>query len=360
MEKTQNTPAEYVNLTGEFPYLLVNPKFNNDFKSYEDLKSGDVILSRGNAFSSAAIARIGENDYQFSHLSFVYKDHPASEIMTTEAHIEIGSVVEPIISHINGKNSREAVFRYQDPEVAHDASKFMYNRVLKAQKSGVNIPYDFTMNFKNDTSLFCSEIISRGFKEVLPEEDYFPLFKSKFSVGILPFLNKIGVPANKQNISEMEVFSPGDIQFDPRFELIAEWRNPRKIEESRIKDFIMTKMFEKMDLQGYAIDPSVVMSTTAKSLWVLRRLPVVKKFLKNKFSLNMNAGQMELFMALDKIGDAIYTDIEKTSLNFEHPMTPKDLLSNIEKSFDDDFVLYLNYKKDQSGIKPLFHTYFHP
>ena len=360
MDRAQSAPAEYVNLKGEFPYLLVNPKYASEFKSYEDLKSGDVILSRGNAFSSAAIARIGVNDYQFSHLSFVYQEKKDSQLMTTEAHIEIGSVVEPLIDHVSSKNAREVVFRYNDSEVAHTASKYMFDRVKAAQLKGKNIPYDFSMDYKDESSLFCSEVISHGFKHALPEDDYFPMFKSKFTTGIIPFLNTIGVPANKDNIQHLEVFSPGDIQFDPRFELVAEWRNPRKMEESRMKDFILTKLFERMDQKGYVIDASLKMSVEVRTLWLLRRLPVVKKFLQNKFSLNMNPGQMELFMAIDKIGDAIYKEIEKSSLEYERPMTPKEIFAVVDDFFKQDFELYTRYKKGQDVVKPAFHLLFHP
>ncbi|MBC7427623.1 MAG: hypothetical protein H7336_03360 [Bacteriovorax sp.] len=360
MDRTQSGPAEYVNLKGEFPYLLVNPKYAEDFKSYEDLKSGDIILSRGNAFSSAAIARIGLNDYQFSHLSFVYKDPEKAEIMTTEAHIEIGSVAEPIESHLASKNSREVVFRYSDAAVAHTASKYIYTKVLAAQNTGHNIEYDFTMDFKDEHKLFCSEIISHGFKHALPDEDYFPMFKSKFSPGIIPFLNTIGVPANKENIGSLEVFAPEDIQFDPRFEMVAEWRNPKKMEESRLKDFILTKMFERMDQESYVIDPSFKMSAETKTLWLLRRLPVVKKFLSNKFSLTMNINQMELFMAIDKIGDAVYKEVEKKSLEFERPMTPKEIYVVLDDFFKQDFDTYTRYKKGQDLMKPVFHQWFHP
>jgi len=39
----------------------------------EDLQSGDLILSRGNAFTSSAIAHLGEEEQQFSHVSLVTK-----------------------------------------------------------------------------------------------------------------------------------------------------------------------------------------------------------------------------------------------------------------------------------------------
>ncbi len=360
VEKANAAPTEYVSLKGDFPYFLVNPKYAIDFKSYEDLKSGDVILSRGNAYSSAAIARIAQSDYQFSHLSFVYKNPETKELFTSEAHIEIGSVTAPIIDHINEKNVRSVVFRYKDEDIANQASKAMFDMVKKHQNTGKNIEYDFSMNYKDDSKLFCSEIVSRGFKMAMPDQDYVPKFKSKFTKGIMPFLETIGVPVNADNIGTVDVFAPGDIQFDPNFELVAEWRNPKKLEESRLKDFILTKMFERMDVAGYQIDPSLKMDLQARTYWLLRRTPLVKKFLEKKFSLTMNTAQMELFMALDKIGDAFYKNLELRSLEFDHPMTPKEIYGAVDEFIQKDLEAYKSYKKGDSQTKPLFHLLFHP
>jgi hypothetical protein len=170
MDKVGDTPAEYVNMLGDFPYFLINPKFSHDFKSYQDLKSGDVILSRGNAYSSAAIARIAQSDYQFSHLSFVFQDPQSRDLFTSEAHIEIGSVVAPIKDHLEEKNVRSVVFRYRDEDISARASKAIYELVKKHQESGKNIEYDFSMNYKDDSKFFCSEIVSQGFKLARPNE----------------------------------------------------------------------------------------------------------------------------------------------------------------------------------------------
>lgn len=359
-DKAGASATEYINLKGEFPYFLINPKYADEFKSYEDLKSGDVILSRGNAYSSAAIARIAKNDYQFSHLSFVYKDKQTKELSTIEAHIEIGSVTAPMKDHLNEKNTRSVVFRYSDEDIAHQAAKTMFERVKKQQVTGKNIEYDFAMNYKDNSKLFCSEVISEGFKTVMPEKDYIPKFKSKFTSGIIPFLKAIGVPASSDNISALDVFAPGDIQFDPNFELIAEWRNPKKLGESRFKDFILTKLFEYMDKSNYQIDPSFKMDTQAKAFWLLRRTPLVKKFLEKKFSLTMNPAQMEIFMALDKIGDIFYKNLEVKSIEFDNPMTPIEIYKAIDDFVKKDFEQYNKYKKGDDTAKPLFHLLFHP
>lgn len=351
IEKTETAPVEYVNMKGEFPYLLVNPKYKDEVKSYEDLKSGDVILSRGGAFSSAAIARIGESDFQFSHLSFVYRNpNENNKMYTTEAHIEIGSVTAPFEDHLNEKNARSVVFRYNDIEFAHKASEYMFNRVKAKTETGKNIEYDFSMNYKDDSKLFCSEVVSSGFHHQDPKADYIPMFKSHFTGGIIPFLNNIGVPVNKDNVKTLDVFAPGDIQFDPRFDLVMEWRNPKKMEESREKDFILTKLFEKMEKEGYQFDPTLKMDMQARTAWLMRRLPIVKKFIDKKFPLNMSATQMEMFMILDKIGAELLKEIEHRSIETDHPLTPKEIYNILDE--------YL--EADRKTEKPIIYKYFHP
>ena len=360
MSITPNAPSDYTSLKGEFPYLLVNPKYESEFKSYEDVKSGDFILSRGNAYSSAAIARIGTNDYQFSHSSFVYKDPISPEVFTTEAHIEIGSITLPMIEHIKSKNAREVVFRYIDSEVAHQASKYIYELVLASQKNKKLIQYDFAMDYKDESRIFCTEVISSGFKHATKSSDYIPMFKTKFAPGLIPFLNQIGIPATKENISSLDTFAPGDIQFDPRFELVAEWRNPNKIKDNRIKDFILTKVFERMENENYNVDPTFRMNAQSRALWILRRLPIVKKFLAAKFPLNMTPAQLQLFMVLDKVGESIYKDVEKASLGFDRAMTPNEIYAVIDKFFKQDFETYKRYKTLKEVKKPNFHLLFHP
>lgn len=361
MNLASHNSQEFVDMKSDFPYLLVNPRYENEIKSYEDLSSGDVVLSRGNAFSSAAIARIGESDFQFSHLSFIYRNPEENNKMyTTEAHIEIGSVVAPMEDHIASKNARSVVFRYKDLALAHKASEFMYNRVKNQSATGKNIEYDFGMNYKDDSKLFCSEIISSGLHAVKPEMGYVPKYKSKFTEGMIPFLNDIGVPVNKENISKYEVFSPGDIQFDPNFDLVLEWRNPKKMEQSRLKDFILTKLFEKMEKEGYQFDTSLKMDIQSRTFWLLRRTPIVKKFLDKKFPLNMNATQMEMFMALDAVGETLLKEIETKSLETDHTLTPKEVYAILDDYLARDFEIHQNAIQDRVHDFSKIGKYFHP
>lgn len=360
MDKDNTAQSDFVTLKGEFPYFLVNPKYAQEFHSYEDLKSGDVLLSRGSAYTSAAIARIAEGDYQFSHLTFVLRNPSDQALYTTEAHIEIGSVTAPFQAHLDEKNTRTVVYRYKNQDIAHKASLAIFEKVRQHQLKGKNIEYDFSMNYKDDSRLYCSEVVSRGFKLAMPDEDFVPKFKSKFTSGMIPFLNTIGVPVSKENIDSLDVFAPGDIQMDPDFEMVAEWRNPKKLEESRYKDFILTKLFERMDKANYRFDGSLKMDIQSKTYWLLRRTPLVKKFIQDKFPLNMNPAMLEIFMILDKVGDSIYKEIELKSIDYDRAMTPKEIYNLIDDFIARDYEQYKKYKKGSDSTKPAFHLLFHP
>jgi hypothetical protein len=221
------------------------------------------------------------------------------------------------------------------------------------------------MNYKDDSKLFCSEIISRGFHEALPNEDYIPKFKSHFTKGLIPFLNNIGVPVNESNISSYDVFAPADIQFDPNFDLVLEWRNPRKMEESRFKDFILTKLFDKMEKEGYKFDPSLKMDVQTRTFWLLRRTPIVKKFIEKKFSLSMSPTQMEMFMTLDKVGEVLYKELERKSIESDHPLTPKEIYEVLDNYLAMDKENSLKAKSadatgERAANRTLIHKYFHP
>lgn len=344
-----DSSKEYITLEGEGGYYLKN---DESFKSYEDLRSGDVILSRGNAYTSAAIARIGANDAQFSHLSFVYKDEQG-QLWTIESHIEIGAVVAPIDVHINQKNSRTLVFRYKDQALAHKAAKAIFEKVKKQSQTGRNIEYDFGMDYKNDDRLFCSEVIYQGFQYVSKEEIDIPRIKTQFNAGLISFLNRMGIAVSLDNINTFKTFSPGDIEYDSNFSLIAEWRNPNKLAESRIKDMILTKMFEWMENENYTFYPSFAVRSQSNIFWLLRRTPILKKFADEKFPLNMKTEQLKLFLTLDVVGDAIYHKVLEAQSHQAYAFSPQEMFKLIEQIREEDLRIYNNKKR-----KSIFHRWF--
>ncbi len=335
-------------------YFLVNPDFI--FSDFDNLKSGDIILSRGNAFTSAAISRIGVTDAQFSHLSFVYRD-TQGKLNTTEAHIELGNVIAPFRTHINQANGRTVVFRYKgNPRTAQYASHKVYHEVGKAQRKGRLIEYDFGMDYKDSSQLFCSEVASYGFKD---QGISIPKVKTRFPRSLLPFLQKIGIKVNSQNIDTFETFGPGDLEFDPRFELVAEWRHPKKLRALRHKDAVLYKMFEWMENDDYQFRPTI--STQAQSViafgarrgWLKRNF--FGKDLTKEFPLNMKPSQMNFFVTLDKVGEKLekrlsdYEKIHKKTLSFKESIALLERYRRKEK-----------WKYETRGQEPDWYKYFHP
>lgn len=349
--------TEYVTLAGEGSHFLTNPNYK--FQGPDDLVSGDVILSRGNAYSSAAIARIGDDDSQFSHLTLVYKDDK-EDLYTSEAHIEIGNVVAPFNVHIDEKNARTVVFRHHDKSLAHEAGKYMYNFIndYKAKKKK-NIPYDFAMVYQNDDKIFCSEVIYHGYWNAGLKSSGIgfdvPEYKTTFSKGLIPFLNSIGVMVNKSNINTFETFGPGEIQFDSRFDIIAEWRNPTKLKDTRFKDAILSKIFEWMSRDGYEFKPKMITGVGNSFAWLMRKTgwtrSVVKALsgvdLEEKFPLNMTVKQMNVFVVLDAVGESLYKKLEEAELKNNSPLSFKELYEILENYRNSDLEVYNTYKKQR-------------
>lgn len=371
---------DYITLTGKGGHFLVNPKFS-DFESWKDLKSGDALLSRGNAFSSAAIARIGLTDTQFSHMSLVYKDKK-DQLHTSEAHIEIGNVVAPISVHLDQKNARTVVFRADNERLADEAGAYMYKLVKTQQDKGKNIEYDFGMDYKNADRLFCSEVVYLGYKEAAKRLGLagieIPEYKTAFHKGLLKFLQTLGIKVDEKNIETFRTFGPGDIQFDSRFDIVAEWRNPVKLRDSRFKDAILTKLFIWMENEGYNFDPSTTTGILSRFSYMARRsdimMSLLKKFakkdLEHQFPLNMSAKQMSLFLVLDEVGEYFYAELDKLEKEKKRPLGLKEMFDHLDKLKNEDHALWQKWRaqryvppRDRIGqriAEPKFHRRFHP
>ena len=316
----------------------------------KDLRSGDIILSRGNAFTSAAIAHLGESDQLFSHASLVYRDEKTNQLYTIEAHIEIGVVARPIQANIDEMNSRAAVFRFQDPQLAHHAAKLMFNRAREHSANGANINYDFAMDMSNGDSLFCSEVISYAFQKASRGQTKVPLFKSRLDRRNIAFEHSI-------DIFQAESFLPGDLETDPRFELVAEWRDWKKVRDLHEKDAILRSMLSWMDHRHYRLDQSLNADVWLKKNvgYLLRRIPGADKMVEDKFPLNMNRNLIGVFTILDQTGEIIQNRLKgyvNQSLRHSGGVLPTEesMMKFLER-----------YREiDAKSSSSEFHSIFHP
>jgi hypothetical protein len=329
------------------PHVKRAPKFK-DFDMIKDLKSGDVILTRGNAYTSAAIASLGEFDTQFSHMSLVYID-ANKKIWTVEAHIEVGSFVRPIEDHIKDNNFRTMIFRFDDEKLAAKAAEMMFIKVRDASKKTGNILYDFGFDMKENNSLFCSEIVSYGFSLASDNKLQIPLYTSRLMLRKPSFVKNLG-------ITKDESFIPADVEVDPRFQIIAEWRDAARVQDNHEKDAILHAMFEWADEFDYRmIQGSSKTSRLYRNVvWPLRRVPILKRYFKDKLPINMSRTLIGYFGVLESTAEMLHKELKVAN---DKAITARSLPLLREESHKvlDDFRI-----NDAAQRKPKMHQMYRP
>jgi hypothetical protein len=350
--------------------ILWNPKYQSSNGAYIP-QSGDLILSRGNASTSAAISRITDEDSNFSHLSTVYRNPQTNRLETIEAHIEIGSnIFDYEKEYVNDNKVRAAVFRLKNPKLSEDENQKLANKAAEAIHSYVkdyqtknrkNICYNFTMDMKVDSCLFCSQIISFSYK-LIGSDLNVPQFQSTILPKNTAFLEMMGVTAR-------QTFAPADIELDPRFELVAEWRDYNRIHHAHHLDAILTAMYKWMDEKSYRLQPSLLQEIKGKFGYILRRIPILESVsgFDEKFPLNMPVKTIKGVQALNSVTNALkaYLEDEETTLGGIRRLSPKEMLEKLEilreKDYQDWQARLANpLAKSELNPQYSFHSYFKP
>jgi hypothetical protein len=322
---------------------------HKDFVLKKDVKSGDVILTRGNAYTSAAISSLGEFDTQFSHMSLVHVDE-AGKVWTVEAHIEVGSFVRPLEDHIEDNNFRTMIFRFDNPEIAAKAAKYAFERVKKASDTKGNILYDFGFSMDDGgEKLFCSEVVSHAYEVASNKSVLLPIYESRLQIRKPSFVQDIGITAD-------ESFIPADIEIDPRFSIVAEWRDANRVNDIHEKDAILQAMFVWVDAHGYKMKQASSWNSFVyrNVAWPLRRVPFLKKYFKDKMPINMSRKLIGYFGVLESIAELMHKEVGPANKKaIEERGLP--LLREEKFAVLEEFRL-----KDQASRKKKLHKMFRP
>ncbi len=235
------------------PHLntLYNHAFPVDADGRMEFCSGDVILTRGQLHNSAAIARIGDVDSQFSHVAMVYIDVKGMH-WAVESLIEVGGVITPLNEWLDHELGRAILFRHRNAKLAQRAATLIHDRVQQSLRpGGKRILYDFSMTLSAKThNLYCSKLVRRAFKEASDDRVLLPTFSTRLDMENRDFPRRIGVQA-------VETFAPGDLELEPGFDIVAEWQDYRVTSDLRLKDIVMDKLFEWMERDGYRFEESL-------------------------------------------------------------------------------------------------------
>ncbi|MEK6772301.1 MAG: hypothetical protein AABY64_00035 [Bdellovibrionota bacterium] len=379
-------PVFFGTFTGDEPWLQKSPGVEQI-----TIRSGDMIMSRGSAYTSAAIARIGNVDSQFSHMAFVYiegdntgRDYSLDEVTRNpkayilEAHIEVGSTIRQIASYLKDGNARNVLFRYPDAKVAHAAAKFSYDKMrnytnnayekfrlnplnwfLPKEHPNFNLPYDFKMDTTNVKEVFCSEVVSMGFNS--PQINLkVPMFETNLpSVNENDLVRALGIKAS-------HTYAPGDTELEPRFEMLAEWRDYRKVRAVRYSDAILVSMFDWMKTYKYKFSPSFLLqmgiNIVLEARWFdIPRIAVGDAVIfdvSKKLPKNMSAEVAGTVETLNRTAEILEKRLKKDEqeYRFNHSgwlMPYYDMLLSLSKYREQD------YKASRGSGKSDFHKRFH-
>jgi hypothetical protein len=202
------------------------------------IHSGDILVSRGGAPTSALIARGNDYPGNFSHIALVYVDEKTHLISIIEAHIEKGVAIATVEDYLKDKKLRVMVLRLRpglaelvkDPMLPHKAAQAA---LLDAKTR--HIPYDFEMDYRHHDKLFCSEVASAAYKSF--GIDLWMGISSISSQGLASWLGAFGV-------KNFETQEPSDLEYDPQLKVVAEWRDRETLYNDHLDNAIIDVMLE--------------------------------------------------------------------------------------------------------------------
>lgn len=202
------------------------------------IHSGDILVSRGGAPTSALIARGNDFPGNFSHVALVYVDPKTRLVNLVEAHIERGVAISTPEEYIKDTKLRVMVLRLRadlpqvqvDPMLPHRAADLALRKAR-----GMHIPYDFSMDFQNADKWFCSEVASYAYKS--------------FGVQLWMGLSHISSPGLRTwlagfGVEHFETQEPSDLEYDPQLRVVAEWRDPEQLRKDHFDNAVTEAMLE--------------------------------------------------------------------------------------------------------------------
>lgn len=201
------------------------------------IHSGDMLVSRGGAPTSALIARGSDFPGNFSHVALVHVDS-AGTASVIEAHIENGVAIAAAEKYLRDRKLRIMVLRPRadlaalaaDPMLPHRAASLALGRARSE-----HIPYDFAMDYGDPSKLFCSEVASTVYREL--GVTLWTSLSTISSAGLRRWLSAFGV-------THFETQEPSDLEYDPQLVVVAEWRDPAALRADHVDNAVIDVMLE--------------------------------------------------------------------------------------------------------------------
>ncbi len=338
--------------------LMLNPKF-----AKVEFKTGDILMVRAMSFVSATIARVGDEDGQFSHAAMIYVDNGTPYVI--ESLIESGVGITPLKEWRAGHHARTVLYRMKDRELAVRAATKLYEVVKKRLAEGNPVPYDFKMKTDQHDEIFCAEIVQWALDMVTDGHSPIPHYMTEFN----EFRNHNFL--YQLTIDEVKTFSPNDLEVEPAVEVVAEWRNYEATRLRRVQDVVLVSILDWMVKKGYVLKSTARSMSMSHIAWIGRKL---FGFKKDQIPPNMPYGFLKTFIKLEKVSNVLETYLsdleEEYFVKTGHSMDYKTMREAMEKLRIEDCKTYIRREREwQENVhrgnfepprthKSLFHNMF--
>ncbi|MBV1860785.1 MAG: hypothetical protein KUG77_20390 [Nannocystaceae bacterium] len=237
---------------------------------YEGVRihSGDLLVSRGGAPTSAFIARGNDYPGNFSHVAMVHVNG-SGEAKLIEAHIEKGIAIATPEAYFQDKKLRVLVLRMRPDHPVLIADPMMPHRAAEAalaEADARHIPYDFEMDFADPQKQFCSEVASTHYADL--GVTLWTTLSSFSSEGLANWMAAFGV-------THFQTHSPSDLEYDPALSVVAEWHSRDTLLDDHIDNAVIDQMLVEAQ-DGAPLDYSYAKLPLA-------RLAKAYSFILNRF-----------------------------------------------------------------------------
>jgi len=231
------------------------------------IHSGDLLLSRGGAPTSAFIARGSDYPGNFSHVALVHVSE-AGVGSVIEAHIERGVTVSDAAGYLGDKKLRILVLRLRADHPALRADPLLPHRAASEaleEARTQHIPYDFAMDVEDHSERFCSEVASAAYGAHGVE--LWQHLSTFSSPGLARWMAGFGV-------RHLRTHGPSDLEYDPQLRVVAEWHDPDTLFRDHVHNAAIGAMLEQAET-GAPLGHAAFMLPVARVLKAWSALLVV-------------------------------------------------------------------------------------
>lgn len=340
-------------LEDDEPHYIFKSKNNSN----PTFMPGDILVTRGLSFLSSMIARLGVRGTQFSHIVFVNQNEKTKELGTIESYVGLGVQFYNLNFALKNENARILWLRSNDQKLAQKASREMTSLVQARLDENNKIKYDYSLDFDNNETMSCAEVSQVAFLNASNGQVKIPMYPNSIE-GAKTLIDRL-------KIKDGPTYEPGDMEIDPRFELIGEFTDLRLTRDSRQKDAIMTMLFKWMNEKNYKLKDNFKSKLAGGFIYKARKTfvwPLIQRAFKiSDFSKEIPPHMLSTVSLINSIGEYLLIEIRKEDLEFEKknglPMSYINIYEKLEELREKDLKLFQN-KKTRKKAK--FHKVFHP